>query len=64
MELQSRWKSPVLWTAIGAQIVALLLLTGVLGSDKADLVNQVFGYALQIAVAIGILNNPADKENW
>ena len=61
---QSRWKSPVLWTAIGAQIVALLLLTGVLGSDKADLVNQVFGYALQIAVAIGILNNPVDKESW
>lgn len=64
MVTQSRWKSPVLWTAIGAQIVALLLLTGVIGSDKADLINQVIGYALQIAVAVGIVNSPTDKENW
>lgn len=59
-----RLKSPVLWTAIGAQVVAILLLTGVIGSDKAEMINQIVAYALQILVALGVVNNPVDKENW
>lgn len=59
-----RWKSPVLWTAIGAQIVAILLLAGVIGSEQAEYVNNIIAALLQVAVAIGIVNNPVDKENW
>ena len=61
---QNRWKSPVLWTAIGAQVVAILLLTGVIGSEQAEYVNNILAALLQVAVAIGIVNNPVDKENW
>jgi len=61
---QNRWKSPVLWTAIGAQVVAILLLTGVIGSEQAEYVNNILAALLQVAVAVGIVNNPVDKENW
>lgn len=61
---QNRWKSPVLWTAVGAQVVAILLLTGVIGSEQAEYVNNILAALLQVAVAIGIVNNPVDKENW
>lgn len=61
---QNRWKSPVLWTSIGAQVVAILLLTGVIGSEQAEYVNNILAALLQVAVAIGIVNNPVDKENW
>lgn len=61
---QNRWKSPVLWTAIGSQVVAILLLTGVIGSEQAEYVNNILAALLQVAVAIGIVNNPVDKENW
>lgn len=59
---QNRWKSPVLWTAIGSQVVAILLLTGVIGSEQAEYVNNILAALLQVAVAIGIVNNPASTE--
>jgi uncharacterized membrane protein len=61
---QNRFKSPVLWGALVAQVVSLLALFGVIDLQLGELVNQGSAIALQILVLIGVLNNPSDKENW
>jgi len=59
-----RWKSPVLWTAIVAQVVSILLMVGAINVGIGDQVNQVAGGVLQLLVLVGVLNNPTDKTNW
>jgi uncharacterized membrane protein len=63
---QNRWKSPVLWSAIIAQVISLGQLTGLwnqIGIDAGAL-GDVLAGLLQLAVIIGIVNNPANKEKW
>lgn len=63
---QNRWRSPVLWTAIAAQVLALVALTGLdkaLGIDTG-MVGDVVAGVLQILVLIGVLNNPTDRANF
>jgi uncharacterized membrane protein len=61
---QNRWKSPVLWSSLAAQILSILLLTGVIDAGLSETINSIIGMVLQIGVAIGVLNNPTDKINW
>ena len=64
--IQNRFKSKVLWTAIAAQVIALLQLTGAfeaMGVD-AGLVGDIVAGVLQLLVLVGILNVPTDSENW
>lgn len=61
---QNRWKSPVLWAAIIAQVLSILLMAGVIDIATSDLVNQIVGGVLQLGVLVGVLNNPTDKESW
>ena len=61
---QNRWKSPVLWAAIVAQVLSVLLMVGVLDVATSELVNQVVASVLQLGVLVGVLNNPTDKQSW
>jgi uncharacterized membrane protein len=59
---QSRWKSSILWTAIIAQVIALLQLTGAfkaMGVD-AGYIGNIVASVLQLLVILGIINNPSD----
>jgi len=58
---QSRFKSPVVWAAIGAQVVAILLLVGAIGEGMGDAIRAVMGGVLEVLVLIGILNDPTDR---
>ncbi len=63
---QNRFRSPVLWAAIAAQIIALAQLTGLfekIGLD-AGTVGDVVAGVLQLLVLVGILNNATDAKNW
>jgi len=63
---QSRWKSPVFWSAVVAQVISLGQLTGMwvkLGID-AGMLGDVVAGVLQIGVLVGLLNNPTDKVNF
>ena len=63
---QPRWKSPVFWGAVVAQVISLGQLTGVwvkFGID-AGMVGDVVAGVLQIGVLVGFLNNPTDKVNF
>ena len=60
--IQNRFKSPVVWGAVVAQVLAILLLVGVIGEEMSDTITAVVVAILEIAVMVGLLNDPADKE--
>lgn len=59
---QSRWTSWVLWSAIVAQILTLIQVSG-FGIDIVWLGNLIAG-VLQLLVILGILNNPSDSRKF
>ena len=59
--IQNRWKSPVLWASLVAQVLALLVLTGVIGPAWSDAITGIVSAVLEALVAFGVLNNPTDK---
>lgn len=58
--IQSRWQSKVLWAAIIAQVVAILVMTGVIDLQQGEFVNQVASAILQLLVLFGVVNNPTN----
>ncbi len=61
---QKRWKSPVLWASIIAQILSILMMTGVIDIGLHEDINQIAAGVMQLLVLAGVLNNPTDKKNW
>lgn len=57
---QNRFKSPVVWGAIIAQVLALLVAVGVIDTGLSDTLNTALVSVLQVLVAFGVLNNPTD----
>lgn len=62
--MQNRLKSPVFWASVLAQVLSILVLTGVLDVARQDTINAVIVAALQMLVAFGVLNNPTDAANF
>ncbi|SHI42267.1 phage holin [Parasporobacterium paucivorans] len=60
--MQNRWKSKVLWVAIIAQVVSILVLVGVIDIGVGDQIQQVGALLLQILTILGVVNNPTDAE--
>lgn len=61
---QSRFKSPVFIASLIAQVLSILVFTGVINTEVSDSVEQIVAGILQALVAFGILNNPTDKKNF
>ena len=61
---QNRFKSPVVWAAIVAQVVSILLLTGVIGEALGGVLTAVVAGMLEIGVLFGILNDPTDAQHF
>lgn len=59
---QHRWKSPVFWMAVAAQILSLLVYFGVLETGLSDTIQNGICLVLELLVTFGILNNPTSKE--
>lgn len=62
--MQNRFKSKVVWAAIAAQVIALLVTVGVIDTGMSAVLETVILSVLELLVAFGILNNPSDKENF
>lgn len=59
--MQNRLNSPVVWAAVVAQVLSILVALGVLLPDASDAVNAVVSSILQMLVAFGVLNDPTNK---
>jgi len=63
---QNRFKSPVMWAAVIAQVVAIIGLAG--GWATLGITSDVFqGVAtgvLEILTLVGVLNNPTDSTKF
>ena len=59
---QNRWRSPVLWSGVVAQVVSLLILLDVIDTGMGDSINQVAAGVLQLLTLFGIVNNPTNPE--
>lgn len=57
---QNRFKSKVMWAAVAAQILSLLVVLGVIDTGLSETINTVVVSVLQLLVAFGVLNNPTD----
>lgn len=63
---QNRFRSLLMWSAVFAQVLSIMQLTGSfarLGLD-AGTVGDVGAAVLQILVLVGVLNNPSDSQNF
>ena len=58
---QNRLKSKVVWATLAAQILSILVLLEVLTPTQSEVINQVIGSLLQMAVVYGVLNNPTSS---
>ena len=61
-DVQNRFKSWALWTAIAALIV--FCVKQFAGLDISETVNGLLDVLLPVLVAFGIVNNPTDKKNF
>jgi uncharacterized membrane protein len=61
---QNRFKSPVVWASIVAQVLSILVLTGVIVPTLSDTINTVVGSVLQMLVVLGVLNNPENSSSF
>lgn len=60
---QNRFKSPVLWTSVVSQVLALLVLCGFIDTGASGVIEGIAVAVLELLVFLGILNNPTDKAN-
>lgn len=61
-DIQNRFKSWALWTALAALIV--FCVKQFAGLDISETVNGLLDVLLPVLVAFGIVNNPTDKKNF
>lgn len=60
MTEQNRFRSPVLWASVAAQLLSILVLVGVIDTGLSETINNVVGAVLQLLATFGILNNPTN----
>lgn len=60
MTEQNRFRSPVLWASLAAQLLSMLVLLGVIDTGLSEAIEGVFSAILQLLAAFGVLNNPTN----
>ena len=61
---QNRFKSPVVWAALVAQILSILVLLDVIAPTQSETINAVVTAVLQMLVAFGVLNSPTSADKF
>ena len=61
---QNRFKSPVVWAAVVAQILTILIVLDVINVAQQESINQVVAAVLQLLIAFGVLNNPTTQDKF
>ncbi|MDD4280422.1 MAG: phage holin [Candidatus Sumerlaeales bacterium] len=61
---QNRFQSPVVWAAVVAQILTILIVLDVINVSQQEAINAVVASVLQLLVAFGVLNNPEVSDKF
>lgn len=61
MNEQNRFRSPVLWAALAAQLLSMLVVLGVIDTGLSEAIDGVVAALLQLLTAFGVLNNPTNQ---
>ena len=61
---QNRLKSPVVWAAVVAQILTVLIVLDVINVAQQETINQVVAAVLQLLIAFGVINNPTSATTF
>ena len=61
---QNRFKSPVVWAAVVAQILTILIVLDVINVAQQETINQVVAAVLQLLIAFGVINNPTTQDKF
>jgi len=61
---QNRFKSPVVWAAVVAQILTVLIVLDVITVAQQETINQVVAAVLQLLIAFGVINNPTTQDKF
>ena len=61
---QSRFNSPIVWMAVLAQILAILITLDLISLAQQEAINTLVAAALQVLVAFGVLNNPTTPDQF
>lgn len=61
---QNRFKSPVVWGAVIAQVLSILVLMEVINPSQSEVINGVVVAVLQLLATFGILNNPVTPDKF
>ena len=61
---QNRFKSPVFWSAIVAQLLSILVLTGAIGQDWSTAISGIVAAVLEALTVFGLLNNPQNPNGF
>ena len=59
---QNRFKSPVLWSSLASQILAMLIVLGVIDTGMSEAIKALVVALLEIIGMFGIVNNPTSKK--
>lgn len=62
--MQNRLKSPVFWASIVAQILSILVITGVIDAGQSDSITAIVTAVLEAFTVFGLLNNPTNKDGF
>lgn len=62
METQNRFRSPVFWTAMAAQVLSILVYLGVLMPEMSEAIKGIVVSLCEVLVVFGIFNNPTNKK--
>ena len=62
--MQNRFLSPVVWGAITAQALTILVTAGVIDTGLSEGIKNVIAGILQLLVLAGVLNNPTSGESF
>lgn len=62
--VQNRIKSPVFWSALIAQLLSILVLTGVIGAEWSGAITGIVTAVLEALTVFGVLNNPTNKTGF
>mgnify|MGYP001184713061 CR=1 FL=1 len=61
---QNRLRSPVFWSSLITQILSILVLTGVIGSEWSTAISGIVTAVLEAFTVFGLLNDPTNREGF